>query len=63
MSGTVSLHFSAEADQECFCARSGMSKGVRGGILVPPVLFSEQARHVAYTLTIDLTVDPDSDSE
>jgi hypothetical protein len=46
-----------------FCARSGMSKGVRGGILVPPVLFSEQAGHEAYTLTIDLTVDPDSDSD
>ena len=41
---------------------AGMSKGVCGGKIVPPVLFSEQAGHVAYTLTINLTVDPDLDS-
>ncbi len=57
----MSLHFSAKADKERFCSQTGMSKGVRGGIIVPPVLFFEQAGHVVYTLTIDL--DPDSDSE
>jgi hypothetical protein len=40
---------------------AGMSKGVCGGKIVLPVLFSEQAGHVAYTLTINLTVDPDLD--
>ena len=40
---------------------AGMSKGVCWGKIVPPVLFPKQAGHVAYTFTIDLTVDPDSD--
>jgi len=37
-------------------------RSFRGGKHCLPVLFSEQAGHVAYTLTIDLTIDPDLDS-
>ena len=43
-------------------SHAGMSKGVLCSIIVPPALFSKQAGHVVYTFTIDLTVEPDPDS-